>query len=175
MKYFLVKSNPNYERMPIIIKVPLKEISPSDLLNKNYYKFKKVTILPIYDRNEFDFIDCISSPIFLISDICMDVVKMYNPSIVSKNIVLLSEKSGKMNTYHLPLLPIINCLTEKSKFNLDRSYIEYAELDLEKVKHNNIFYIGDSTGNYTVARLDVLESMLKRGARGLHISELDVC
>ena len=80
-----------------------------------------------------------------------------------------------MNTYHLPLLPIINCLTEKSKFNLDRSYIEYAELDLEKVKHNNIFYIGDSTGNYTVVRLDVLESMLKRGARGLHISELDVC
>lgn len=174
MKYFLVKSNLNYERVPTIIRIPLKEISPSDLSNKNYYKFKSVTVLPIYEREEFDFIDCVSSPIFLISDICMDVVKIYNPSIVSKNIVLLSEKSGKMKTYHLPLLPVVNCLTEKSKFNSDKSSIEYAELDLAKVKNNNIFYIGDSTGNYTVIRLDVLESMLKRGVRGFHISELDI-
>lgn len=175
MKYFLVKSNPNYECMPRIISIPMKEISPSDLSNKKYYKFNRITVLPIYDRDHIDFIDCISSPIFLVSSLCMDVIKMYNPYIESKNIVLVSSKCNQTYNYHLPLLPVIKCLTSKSKFNLDKSCIEYAELDLNKVKYNNIFYIGDSTGIYTVIRLDILESMLKRGAKGLNINELNIC
>ncbi len=174
MKYFMLSSNPCYERSPNIIKISKNEISPSDLANKNYYKFNKVTVLPVYERENIDFIDCISSPLFLVSNICMDVIKMYNPYISSKTVVLLSEKSRQMGNYNLPLLPRINCLTSNSKFNLNRSYIEYAQLDLNKVKDRNMFYIADTIGIYVVIRLDVLESMLKRGVRGLKISEIDV-
>ena len=43
-----------------------------------------------------------------------------------------------MQTYHLPLLPRMECLTTDSKFNLDKGILLYGKLDLEKVGTNDV-------------------------------------
>lgn len=172
MKYFLIQKDDRYEGTPIIMSIPTEVISTVNLRDKAYHLFPEITTLPIYENSNIDFVDILCSPLLLVSEICFGVIKIYHPYIRSKKIVLMNKSINKV--YFLPLIPRISCLTENSKLNLDKSHIEYAELDYNKIKHESIFYIGDVTNNYAIVRLDIIESMLKRGARGFYITEIDV-
>ena len=172
MKYFFIQKDGHYGGMPAIQHIPTTRIPTAHLRDKAYHLFPDITTLPIYEGSAIDFVDILSSPFLLVSELCFDVIKMYHPYTRSKKMVLMNKDTNKV--YHLPLIPRISCLTENSKLNIDKSYIECAELEYEKVKRHELFYIGDSTSNYAVIRLDMLESMLKRGARGFGIKEVDV-
>lgn len=172
MKYFLIQRDSVYSSIPNIKNIPTNLISTMDLRDKKYSKFPNVSTLPIYESENLEFIDIISSPFLLVTDTCYRVIKMYQPYISSKKIVLSNQTHNKM--YHLPIIPRICCLTENSKISADGSSIHYCELEYEKIKHHGLFYIGDITENAIVFRLDVLESMLKRGVKGLVIKEIDI-
>ncbi|WP_442871175.1 hypothetical protein, partial [Acutalibacter muris] len=66
----------------------------------------------------------------------------------------------------------IHCLAEGSEWNLDRSVLSKGVINLEPVGDTSIFQLADMKNIYTVIRVDVLESMLKRGARGVGITPL---
>ena len=172
MKYFLLRSEAKYTNMPMVSKIP-DEINMQDIVHGRLHNFPKIAILPIHENANTNFIDCISSPFLLLSDICMSVVKIYEPNTVSKQMVLLDSKSQMMKTYQLPILPRFHCLTQNSKCNLDNSIIEYAQIDLANVGDCSMFHIADVTKTYTVIRLDMLESMLKRHVKGFSVVEID--
>ena len=77
-----------------------------------------------------------------------------------------------MQTYNVPIIPRVK-LTVNSKCNIDKSIIGYAEIDIGKIGRCGLFNIADVTKVYTVIRLDILESMLKRNVKGLNICEID--
>ena len=83
------------------------------------------------------------------------------------------DKNVKKEVYYLPVLPQITCLAEGSKWNLDKSVLWKGILDLDAVERFSIFQISDLQRQYTVIRLDILESLLKRGARGIHITQME--
>ncbi|MFI3212248.1 MAG: hypothetical protein R3Y24_02805 [Eubacteriales bacterium] len=172
MNYYLLESDPLYKEMPYI-KSLSKDFDLNNIRSAQSHKLPDISIAYIYENPDTNFIDIVSSPFLLCSDLCMKVIKIYEPYIISKKISLLDTTNKIMRTYDLPILPRLNCLTENSEFNLDKSVIKYAELDLIKVKHHSIFHIADAKNMYTVIRLDMLESMLKRGAKGLSITKLD--
>lgn len=172
MKYFLIQKDERYLSAPVVKHIPTEIIPTIQLRDKAYHLFPEIMTVPIYEGSDVDFIDMLSAPFLLVSELCFGVIKMYNPYTRSKKMVLMNKDTNKV--YHLPLIPRISCLTENSKLNIDKSHIEYAELDYEKVKQHGIFYIGDSSSNYIVIRLDMLESMFKRGAKGFGIKEIDV-
>ena len=173
MKYFLLNSDPIYDTMPYIMTLP-KLFDVKDIMIGKSQNLPDVSIAKIHENINTLFIDIVSSPFLLLSKKCMKVITMYEPNIISKQVVLLDSKNKKMQTYHLPILPKIQCLTRNSRFNLDKSLIEYGELDLDKIGSHSIFHIADVKNRYTIIRLDILESMLKRGARGFSITEIDV-
>lgn len=172
MKYFLVSEDERYHNKANISHVPTDRITTEYLRDKKYHLFPDVTILPIHTSNKTDFLDLVCSPFFMVSDTFFSVLKIYNPFLKSKTIVL--ENTNEHKTYKLPLIPRIACLAQNSKISIDKSRIEYIELDYEKVKYHSVFYIDDVTDNYVVMNLDILESVLKRGIRGLSITEIDV-
>ncbi|MGL5085558.1 MAG: hypothetical protein ACRC68_07540, partial [Clostridium sp.] len=88
--------------------------------------------------------------------------------------VLLDAENGKSELYYLPALDRVDCLLEESKLNLDRSIIEKAVLDYEKIKDLSIFQIDNINSFYTVVRLDILESFLRRGAKGITIIPVEL-
>ncbi len=172
MKYFLVSEDERYQNKASITNVPMNQIRIEYLRDKKYHLFPAITILPIYSSKEIDFLDLVCFPFFMVSDTFMSTLKIYLPFLKSKTIIL--ENANGHKTYKLPLIPRINCLTQNSKLSIDKSCIEYAELDYSKVKNHSVFYIGDITKNYVVMNLDILESVLKRGIRGISIKEIDV-
>ena len=46
-------------------------------------------------------------------------------------------------------------------------------MNLSKVGTEGIFHISDLSRFYTVVRLDVLESILKRGVRGIKVTQME--
>ncbi len=99
---------------------------------------------------------------------------MYEPKTVFKEIVLLDSKNAKTCTYHLPILPHIDCLSPSSELTIDRSTILSPVIDTRKVGDQSIFYLSGVKNLYTVARLDIIESFLRRGLKGIGLSEMKV-
>ncbi len=172
MKYFLVTEDEIYKNRPHITNVPMDRIKIEYLRDKKYHLFNDITILPIYNSKRIDFLDLVCFPFFMVSDVFFSTLKIYVQFLKSKTIIL--ENASGHQTYKLPLIPRVTCLSANSRISIDKSRIEYAELDYEKVKDHSVFYIGDVSENYIVMNLDLLESVLKRGIRGVSIKEIDV-
>lgn len=172
MKYFLLQSDLRYTDMPVVCnwtdKISLKDIA----IGKSYH-IPMRQVLPIIPNPSVVFIDVLTSPFLLLTRKCMDVISLYEPHIISKEIILYDDKNVKKEVYYLPVLPQITCLAEGSKWNLDKSVLWKGILDLDAVERFSIFQISDLQRQYTVIRLDILESLLKRGARGIHITQME--
>lgn len=172
MRYFLLQCDADYTDVPNLIdwadNLILRNLSPANLK-----ELPERMTFKIQPNPHTLFSDIISTPFLLLSKMCMEVVKIYNPHIKYRDVILFDRKNKINQSYCLPILPQIECLAEGSRWNLDKSILINGVLDLSRVGDLNIFQLADLKNNYTVIRLDVLESMLKRGARGLEITPLD--
>lgn len=68
----------------------------------------------------------------------------------------------------------VDCLSKHAVFNLNRSLLKEIVLDGKKLQGHAIFRIAGVEKAYIVGNLDVVESMLKRGLRGIGLTELQV-
>ena len=95
------------------------------------------------------------------------------PHLPFRQTVLLDGESGLSEVYYIPLLKRISCLHEDSKLNVGRTRIENAVLSRTAIKDTPFFRIEDISDAYIVARMDVVESILKRNPRGVELIEVD--
>lgn len=170
MKYFLLKGDKAYADAPILADWSGK-IDPRLIRPGESHKLPDRLILNILPNPYVTFVDVLTSPFLLLSKTCMDVVKLYQRHTVSKQLVLLDAENRQKSVYHLPILKQLSCLTDESVWN--KSVLLSGTIDLDKVGDEAIFQMVFPDVRYTVIRLDMLESMLKRGARGLKIEPLN--
>ena len=171
MKYFLMQTDPLYVDAPVLQDwsgtIDRTKIKPG-----LSHQLPARTLLNIYPNVHTTFTDIVDFPFLLLSKRCMDVVKMYEPQVISKQIILLDAENRNKQTYYLPILPHLDCLSEESVLSPDGSELREGVLDLSRVSSKGIFHISGLSHFYTVIRLDVLESMLKRGAHGVKITPM---
>lgn len=84
-----------------------------------------------------------------------------------KEIILLDRKNATSEIYYIPLLEHCDCLAPESELSRGRDTLITAVLDPEKIEDRSIFYLGGFSKLYAVARLDLVESLLRRGGRGI--------
>lgn len=172
MQYFLLALDPIYTDAPVLDDW-YKKVQPKDIKIGLSHNIPDRQIISVVPNQHMIFPDIISSPFLLLSTPCMDVLVMYEQSVLRKRIILMDPKFKHMRPYHLPILQRVKCLAEGSRWNMDQSVLEYGILDLDKIRNLSIFHIDDLSTTYTVIRLDALESMLKRGVKGLQISPME--
>lgn len=71
-----------------------------------------------------------------------------------------------------PILDEINCISEETQFNRIGNRIIRLVLDKEKIKPYAAFKIKDYGKNCIVGRMDFVESLLRRGVRGIRVEEV---
>lgn len=168
MKYFLIRINPHFSTAPEIIDW-FKQIDRRKIRLGQSFEIENRQLFFIKENPNTVFVDILSFPFFMVTEVLKDTILMYEPRTIFKEIVLLDQKYAKARTYYLPILEYIDCLCESSKLTKDRSTILEAVIDLEKVGDHSIFYL-EGVGNlYTVARLDIVESFLRRDAIGIDL------
>jgi len=138
------------------------------------YKLPRRMILEIQKNENTVFTDVVSKPFLLYSDKVKEAVDIYETKIPYKQIVLLDGKSLLTALYYLPILETVDCLSDKSELNRDGSVIRRAVLDKAKLPNRSIFKLGGVKSTYMVVRLDLAESILRRGVRGIRLKETEI-
>lgn len=173
MRYFKIEADRKYATAPQIINW-YQQLDNRDLKTDSYDKIPKRTLLRIQPNKNTIFLDFISNPFFLFSEKVKDCVALYEPNLSYKEMILLDYKNSRMQPYFHPMFHELDCLGENTVFNLDRSELNIIELEEEKLEDKAIFRLAGVSKCYVIVRLDLLESLLRRGAIGLSIQEVSV-
>lgn len=173
MKYFLIQTNPLYVTAPDLIDWRDK-ISKRFVRQGVSYHIPKRELYFIRPNPNTIFPDVVSFPFFIVTKLIKEVIKMYEPKLVYKELVLLDREYKLCEVYHLPILPEVDCLSSRSELSADHSMIKRGILNENCLRDSpSIFFIGGVRNTYVAARLDIVESMLRRGARGIGLTPLE--
>lgn len=174
MKFYILETDASYTNYPKIKKW-FGRIDYRDLNIHDAYKIPHRQLFMIHENENTVFTSIVDKPFPMISTTVREVFDMYEPHIIYKEIVLLDQKYERAEVYYLPILEEVECLNEKSEYNMDRSIIEKGIIDYEKTEDKAIFRLKGFDHYYMVGRLDLVESILKRNVRGIGLKELGVC
>ena len=173
-RYFLIGTDESYEPLPLMIDVR-KSIKEEYLEEGESYKQAGISLVNI--RNSFDeqvkYPDIMDRGIFMLSDEAYEIFKFYEPATVIKKVLLMGENSNKVYEYIIPILKRIDCLSNRSTFIRGR-YIDKGILIGKNIPDIALFKIPNVDGMCTVARLDFVESLLKRGMKGICLQTLEI-
>ena len=173
MRYYLMESDRNYPAAPRIINWN-RELDTRNLREGYYDKIEDRLLLCIQPNRKTEFLDVVSTPFFLMSEKMQECVALYEPNLRYKDVVLLDKVNAAAQLYLLPMLREVDCLTEHATFNLDHSELKEIEIDEDQAEDKVIFRIANVKKSYVVVRLDLLESLLRRGVYGLSVQEIKV-
>lgn len=170
MEYFLIETNEKN-------KIPYK-INKNRAIDIRMLTREKICQIPMWNMMEMDFPmegffpDILCSPCILVSKCVMETIIMYQPDVPYKGVKLWNRESGANATYSIPILDEVECISDKTLYNNTGNRIVKLVLDREKIKPYAVFRINGYKRNCIVGRMDFVESILRRGARGIKLTLL---
>lgn len=173
MKYFYMKEDKKYVNRPHVINWTSK-LSLDDLYKGNYSMIPDRMILEIKPNKQLEFTDIITVPFLLVTKSIESVIELYEPNMHFKEIILLDKQFGQAKEYFLPLIKNKNVLSDKSIFTNFHTKLKEIILDEKKIDDTVIFYVDGISREAGIWRLDIIESILHRGAYGFTIDEVKV-
>lgn len=139
-----------------------------------YENLDKRNYLKVQLEKEIQFMDIISSPIFMVSKEFSNLIRMYCSGTKFKYMVLFDERNRRAGSYQIPALPIIDCLDEDSEVSRDGNMITKGILCGYKTGGAPIFRLEGAEGRYIMANLEFVESAYRREVIGMGIEEFVV-
>lgn len=172
MRYFLIETDEK-NRIPYSINKS-RTIDIRLLTKENFGKLPRWNIVEMDIPQEVFFPDVLCDPFLLLSEACIKTVMMYQQDILYTGIKLWNKESGLNRTYFLPVLDELECMSDETQYNSVGNRILKLVLDRGKIGQKVIFQVKGFDGKGFVGRLDLVESMLRRGARGIKLTEVEV-
>lgn len=174
MKYYIIKQDKDYTDAPVITnwfgKIDADSIRPG-----KYQNLKEIYSLQVRDNKELYPTDFIMEPFPAVSAMVEHCIKTYEPNTGCSRLYLTEKTTGQVEEYFIPYLMENDCLAEESIVNRNRTVIEKPVIDLNKTdKDKYIFLIGNINSRYVAAREEFIESILRRGARGISLIPMEI-
>jgi len=173
MKYFLISTERENNPLPQITDW-FEQINPRDITPNRAGNIPEWIQFTVENGAEAVFSDVLSMPGYLVSSVIYSAMKLYDPYMKQKQVVIFDRQAQIMELYHLPILPVCDCLLPESRLSRDKSEILHGVLDVEKAGKRPFLKLGGVTTTQLAFRLDVVESILRRGAKGIKLTELEV-
>jgi hypothetical protein len=168
VRYFVLRAHEKYTDIPVVQNWA-NRIDPRNLERGKAASVTRRVLLPIAPNPHVVFTDVITKPFFLVSETVRDVIHMYDKQIAFKQIVLLDAENSFTALYGLPILERVDCLAD-NKIASECINPGSVTLEREKVGKRIIFRAADDLDDPIIVRLDAVESMLRREARGIGLS-----
>ena len=172
MKFFLTETNTR-NRLPYGINAN-RAVDVRYANRKSSYRIPNCCVVDMKTPSEVFFPDIITEPFLMVSREVAEVIEMYTPGTIFKTIYLLETESEINATYFMPFVEEVECLSEQTKKSRGGTELLDIVLRTEAVADKPIFRVAGYTHAYLIVRLDAIESMLRRGIRGITLKELTV-
>ena len=154
MKYFRICCEKNGNVVPCILNW-MEGVDYHTIQSGAIGRLPNRTLLYVDGHPELCFTDVISTPCLMISKRIWEVMKQYEESLQSRQIILLDVIQNVAEQYYIPIF---------------RQSI-YPEEEGDWISSPPFFQEGNITQGSLIGRLDFVESILRRGAKGIHIEE----
>ena len=141
------------------------------LKQKGRSPIPKYTTFPIKHHIQTVFTDIILYPCLMVNKKAMQTIQLYDSSIRFERLILYDAEIKKTCVYYLPKLEELDVLTANSRFNRDKSAIDYAEVDGDKIKGKVLFQVANLNGMCILIHSDLVESLLRRNTIGIGLKE----
>lgn len=169
MEYYIMEQDHDYTDAPVITNW-FGKINTEDIRQGRYEELDSQYVLTA--SGDMD-IDIITMPFLAVSPMMLHCIQGYEPNVEATPVYLLDKKKEKVSEYWIPHLEEINCMSDESRCNRNKTVLEKAVLNRSKIKPDcYIFRLGGLNTSYTVVRIELVESMLKRGATGIGLREV---
>lgn len=119
------------------------------------------------------FPDMLCDPCILVSRCFMETIMMYQGEIPYRIVKVWERGSGINETYFIPILEEVDCVSSRTQYNRMGNRITKLVLEKEKIKPYAVFRIKNYDRNCVVGRMDFVESLLRRGAEGIKLMEVE--
>ncbi len=172
MEYFRISQDKRYLHPPIITNIRDIIKRRSDAAAGKGEQVADANVAFIAPQPETDFPDILDAQVFLVSDRMKEVFRMYEPSLRFKMVCVLDNIRGAYANYHIPLFPEADCLSPESVVLPDKSAVRELVLCKERIGPGRIFRVAGLRTDAAVIRMDVLESLLRRGIRDFRFSRV---
>lgn len=123
-------------------------------------------------KNALVFIDMLSQPVFLVTAPVQELLTTYEPYLTYKEIVFVDKSNGQSKLYFMPILDEVDCLSQSRQPNTYGTNLRLGLIIEEKIQNKSIFKIMDNKIAYVVIRLDLAESILRRGLLGFKFTPI---
>lgn len=170
MRYFFIEPDKNYSTIPTIKnwydKVPIRRLEKEGLKI-----LPKRCLYRIEEAEHVYYTDILFHPFPMVSSLVKSVVELYEPMLQWKQVILLQQKQGRVEIYYVPLLEEKEYVYEKTKFSITHNKLFELTLEQKKLGDTTIFFLKKESCRFLVLRLDILESLLRRKAKGFLLQE----
>jgi hypothetical protein len=163
MHYFIIRQDKSLTTAPKIISYK------SSLFNKRNLT-DKISIMYVQKNNTIDFVDFIDEPLLLVSDSFKEILKKYSPSFEYKAVVLTEPEKQVQQVYWNVELPEVKCLSPKTEY-YPNGLIKKMVIDVRQAEGYSMFKINNKIETYCIIRLELAESILRRGMWGFVLDE----
>jgi hypothetical protein len=152
----------------------LQVIDRNKIKPENIHKMDEIAVqFEVKENSKAIYVDFIENPVPLVSDKLKDILEKYEERIFFKPILLADIKKSRQDVYWLLVPDSIECLSDKSEFNKNDT-IKRIVLDEKKVKYRKVFKVKGILENLIIVRLDVAESILRRGFTGITLKKVEM-
>ncbi|CAI6084101.1 hypothetical protein PAECIP112173_04179 [Paenibacillus sp. JJ-100] len=117
--------------------------------------------------------DWISRPSYFVSDRMKRLMEMVDEALLFKSVTFIDQRSGEQLGYWACHIPAVLALSDNSLFYPNGS-IQHLLLQGEKVRDQRMFTLEGARGSGVIVRLDLAESMLRRGLSGFVLRKVDL-
>ncbi len=161
MNYYYIKVDENYT--PPSPTGWYGKINKKAWEGKRAYEMPKHVLFPIEKHMQTVFTDVITFPTFMVSAMVRDVIKLYNPFLPFVRIIFFDKSRKKSMAYYLPFLHQIMGVRKPRE--------EVPSVEREKLENREMIEVFDGSKTWILCRIDLLESILRRGAVGIGAEE----
>ena len=154
MEYFRIRQDHRYLHPPVITNTIDMVPGRRAVSLENSKRIPDVNILFADAPYSLDFLDVLDSQLFLVSP--------EESEMAFKEVCILNNKTEEYRLYALPLFLEMDCLAEGSIVSPDRSHVKRLCLRKDP-EAPGIFKVAGLMTDVVMIRLDVAESLLRRG------------
>lgn len=169
MEYFFISQDRKYKNTPAIQDF-YEHFSPNLFCLESGGRIPERNIVYAQSRTKLDFVDVLSGPVLLVSDLIKRVMEAYDEALEFKMFFILNTLGDQGELYYAPLLKRIRHveLSERGR-NTVWGY------ELSQIEQQPICQISaELLSKGMVANLEIAESLLRRGCKGIHYQRMEV-
>ena len=153
VRYFIMRQNTFFSER-FRLNEWQEKINPKWLCFQDFYKTPRRCILTASIGENVPFPDIVIAPFLLLSNLMMDVVKLYGEPVYKRDVIIISEHNKQSKQYYLTMLETAG----KGRILLEES---------------NLFCMDIKNQKEIVVSQDFAESILRRGAVGIDLEEIE--